>query len=132
MMMEPMLGWSESPLTWAFVAGTVLLALGGTIKICSIYDGVAVPVWLIFNWLFPVIGPLIVLIYVFLSGSSIVDHGISAMFLSGLLCFWISRFWILVNRGAVHDDPIVFALKDKHSASLLVGMALILVLEQVN
>ncbi len=78
------------------------------------------------------VAPLIVLIYVFLSGSSIVDHGISAMFLSGLLCFWISRFWILVNRGAVHDDPIVFALKDKHSASLLVGMALILVLEQVN
>lgn len=27
--------------------------------------------------------------------------------------FWISRIWFLTKRGAMHEDPIVFALKDK-------------------
>jgi 4-hydroxybenzoate polyprenyltransferase len=27
--------------------------------------------------------------------------------------FWISRIWFLTKRGAMHDDPVVFALKDK-------------------
>ena len=27
--------------------------------------------------------------------------------------FWISRIWFLTKRGAMHEDPVVFALKDK-------------------
>ena len=27
--------------------------------------------------------------------------------------FWISRIWLITKRGAMHEDPIVFALKDK-------------------
>ena len=27
--------------------------------------------------------------------------------------FWISRIWFLTKRGGMHDDPILFALKDK-------------------
>lgn len=27
--------------------------------------------------------------------------------------FWISRIWFLTKRGAMHEDPIVFALNDK-------------------
>lgn len=30
-----------------------------------------------------------------------------------LLLYWISRIWLLARRGFVHDDPLVFALKDK-------------------
>jgi len=30
-----------------------------------------------------------------------------------LLLYWISRVWLLTNRGLVNEDPIVFALKDK-------------------
>jgi 4-hydroxybenzoate polyprenyltransferase/phosphoserine phosphatase len=30
-----------------------------------------------------------------------------------LLLYWISRIWLLARRGLVHDDPIVFALRDK-------------------
>jgi len=37
-----------------------------------------------------------------------------------LFLYWISRVWILVNRGVLHDDPIVFAMKDK--VSYLVGI----------
>jgi 4-hydroxybenzoate polyprenyltransferase len=33
--------------------------------------------------------------------------------------YWISRVWLLAHRGYLHEDPVVFALKDK--ASYLVG-----------
>lgn len=39
--------------------------------------------------------------------------------LCGLMLFWISRVWILAHRGAMHDDPVIFAVTDR--ASLLVG-----------
>lgn len=29
-----------------------------------------------------------------------------------LLLFWLSRVWLLAHRGEMHDDPIVFALRD--------------------
>ena len=32
-----------------------------------------------------------------------------------LLLYWISRVWLLAHRGEMHDDPVVFALKDKSS-----------------
>ena len=37
-----------------------------------------------------------------------------------LLLFWVTRTWMLTHRGEMHDDPVVFALKDR--ASLLVGL----------
>lgn len=37
-----------------------------------------------------------------------------------LMVFWISWVWMQAHRGRMHDDPIVFAMKDK--ASLLVGL----------
>ncbi len=36
-----------------------------------------------------------------------------------LLLFWISRTWLLTHRGVMHDDPIVFAIKDR--VSLITG-----------
>ncbi|AUN94350.1 UbiA family prenyltransferase [Pseudazoarcus pumilus] len=37
-----------------------------------------------------------------------------------LLLFWITRVWMLAHRGAVHDDPVLFALRDR--SSLIVGV----------
>lgn len=37
-----------------------------------------------------------------------------------ILLFWISRIWLLTHRGQMHDDPIVFAIKDR--MSLIVGL----------
>ena len=42
-----------------------------------------------------------------------------------LLLFWISRVWLLAHRGQMHDDPIVFALRDK--VSRWTGAAFIIV-----
>lgn len=36
-----------------------------------------------------------------------------------VLLYWVSRAWLLAHRGQMHDDPIVFAVKDKQS--LVVG-----------
>ena len=37
-----------------------------------------------------------------------------------LLLFWVSRTWMLTHRGEMHDDPVVFAIKDK--VNLVVGL----------
>jgi 4-hydroxybenzoate polyprenyltransferase len=37
-----------------------------------------------------------------------------------LMLFWVSWVWMKAHRGEMHDDPIVFAIKDK--ASLLVAV----------
>ena len=37
-----------------------------------------------------------------------------------LLLFWISRIWVKTHRGEMHDDPVVFAARDK--VSLAVGI----------
>ena len=47
------------------------------------------------------------------------------------LLFWISRAWLIAHRGQMHDDPVVFALKDKVSWGVVVFMASVLVLARV-
>lgn len=32
-----------------------------------------------------------------------------------LLMFWLSRVWLIAHRGEMHDDPVVFAVKDRTS-----------------
>lgn len=32
-----------------------------------------------------------------------------------LILYWVSRIWVIGSRGQLHDDPIVFALKDRVS-----------------
>jgi 4-hydroxybenzoate polyprenyltransferase/phosphoserine phosphatase len=32
-----------------------------------------------------------------------------------ILLFWISRMWVLTHRGQMHDDPVLFAIKDPAS-----------------
>lgn len=36
-----------------------------------------------------------------------------------LLLLWISRIWLITHRGNMHDDPIVFAVRDR--VSLMIG-----------
>lgn len=44
-----------------------------------------------------------------------------------LLLYWINRVWVLAARGVLHDDPIVFALRDRASwAIALLAGALVL------
>jgi 4-hydroxybenzoate polyprenyltransferase len=43
-----------------------------------------------------------------------------------LLLYWISRMWMLAHRGELHEDPVLFALRDR--ASWIVGALIALVL----
>ncbi len=43
-----------------------------------------------------------------------------------LLMFWVSRVWLLAHRGQMHDDPVVFALKD--GVSYVIGALALVVL----
>jgi 4-hydroxybenzoate polyprenyltransferase len=47
----------------------------------------------------------------------------------GLLClillYWIGRVWIKAHRGKMHDDPVLFAVRDRISQYLVVIGALI-------
>ncbi len=42
-----------------------------------------------------------------------------------LLIYWQSRLLILANRGAIHDDPIVFSLNDRASRATAVALLLL-------
>jgi 4-hydroxybenzoate polyprenyltransferase/phosphoserine phosphatase len=35
-----------------------------------------------------------------------------------LVMYWISRVWLLAKRGALHDDPVVFAVTDRVSLAI--------------
>jgi hypothetical protein len=45
-----------------------------------------------------------------------------------ILLFWISRVWLKAQRGEMHDDPVVFALRDRLSQLIGICTAVILVL----
>ncbi len=48
-----------------------------------------------------------------------------------LLLFWLSRAWLITHRGEMHDDPIVFAIKDSVSWSVAALFAVVFVLAKV-
>jgi len=43
-----------------------------------------------------------------------------------LLLYWVVRIWLLANRGHVHEDPVLFAMRDK--ASYAVGALVVLLI----
>jgi 4-hydroxybenzoate polyprenyltransferase len=44
-----------------------------------------------------------------------------------LLLYWIAYMWSMARRGRMHDDPVVFALRDRRSQllSVLIAVALL-------
>lgn len=45
-----------------------------------------------------------------------------------LLLYWVSRLWLKTHRGEVHDDPVVFALRDRVSLGIGAITAVVVVL----
>ncbi len=41
-----------------------------------------------------------------------------------LFLYWMTRIWLKAHRGELHDDPVVFAAKDKISRLVLLGCGL--------
>lgn len=57
--------------------------------------------------------------------SSLYSHPQIIWLACPLLLFWVTRIWMLTHRGQMHDDPVVFAIRDR--VSLMVGTLFCLV-----
>ena len=49
-------------------------------------------------------------------------------FVAVLLVYWFGRLWIKTSRGEMHDDPIVFALRDRGSRITVLAMGAVFAL----
>ncbi|WP_419174307.1 UbiA family prenyltransferase [Desulfosediminicola sp.] len=43
-----------------------------------------------------------------------------------LLLYWLCYIWLVAHRGKMHDDPMIFALRDRTSRIILLLMAIIM------
>lgn len=55
-------------------------------------------------------------------------HPTVIWFVCPLLLYWISRLWIAVGRGQMHDDPLIFAIRDRMSLVTIVAMLMVVLL----
>lgn len=49
-------------------------------------------------------------------------------FLCPLLLYWISYVWLIAHRGEMHDDPLVFTMRDKVTRIVMVLAVIVFVL----
>ncbi len=42
------------------------------------------------------------------------------------LVYWLARLWIKTSRGEMHDDPLVYAIKDRGSRVTMFGMVVVM------
>jgi len=83
------------------------------------------------NWGFTLLAVLVMALYV----NSDVAQGMYAhprvlWLLCPLLLYWITRVWIKTSRGQMHDDPVIFALRDRPSLGVA-ALAVVLILAAV-
>jgi hypothetical protein len=43
------------------------------------------------------------------------------------LIYWLSRLWLKTARGEMHDDPVIYAIKDDGSRVVISVMAAIMI-----
>jgi 4-hydroxybenzoate polyprenyltransferase len=72
-------------------------------------------------------GYLAVLVLAFYINSDTVTENYARPEALWLLCpmmlYWISRMWLLTRRGEMHDDPVVFTIRDRRTHYLAVAAA---------
>ena len=83
----------------------------------------------LFRTVGPVSGYISVLVFALYINSPEVavlyTHPQYLWFLGPLLLFWITRIWLLAERGEMDQDPVVFAIRDR--ASYIVGLLALLI-----
>jgi 4-hydroxybenzoate polyprenyltransferase/phosphoserine phosphatase len=70
----------------------------------------------------------IVIFALYINGRDVValyHHPNRMWLITPLLILWISRVWLLASRGLLDEDPVVFALSDRMSLLLGLGVAAI-------
>lgn len=61
---------------------------------------------------------------------SLYAHPDGLWIMPGAVFLWVGRIWLLAHRGAMDDDPVVFALRDRVSLYLgaIIGLAFVVAL----
>jgi 4-hydroxybenzoate polyprenyltransferase len=70
----------------------------------------------------------IVIFALYINGHDVValyHHPTRMWLITPLLILWISRVWLLASRGLLDEDPVVFALSDRMSLLLCLGVAVV-------
>ncbi len=44
------------------------------------------------------------------------------------LIYWLARLWVKTSRGEMHDDPVIYAIKDRGSRAVVFGMIIVMVI----
>jgi len=69
---------------------------------------------------------VVIALYINSADSMALYHRHKTMWLiCPLMLFWISRVWMLTARGKMHDDPVVFAMRDRTSLVVVALLGLI-------
>ena len=61
---------------------------------------------------------LVLAFYINVGANELYRYPQALWLLCPLLLYWICRVWLKAHRGELHDDPIVFALKDRPSLAV--------------
>lgn len=56
------------------------------------------------------------------------EHREVLALLCPLILYWISRVWLKAGRGEMHDDPLVFTVKDRGSRYVIVASVMVVFL----
>src|ERR1700742_768634 len=70
----------------------------------------------------------IVIFALYINGHDVValyHHPNRMWLITPLLILWVSRVWLLASRGVLDEDPVVFALSDR--MSLLLGLGVVII-----
>ncbi len=70
----------------------------------------------------------IVVFSLYINGSAVTQlyrHPARMWLITPLLILWISHVWLLAGRGELDEDPVIFALTDKMSLLIGLGVALL-------
>jgi 4-hydroxybenzoate polyprenyltransferase len=68
---------------------------------------------------------LVLALYVSETGGGVFGRHELIWLVCVLLLYWISYMWLMAHRARMHDDPLVFALRDRVSRVLIALMAVI-------
>jgi len=70
-----------------------------------------------------VVSVLVMILYVSSPDVSMLyAYPLLLLLLAPLFLYWVGRMWLLASRGQMHEDPVLFALRDK--TSYAVGVAI--------
>ena len=72
---------------------------------------------------------LVLVLYISSDSAQLLYGHLNAIWLvCPALLYWLCYLWLTAHRGGMHDDPMIFALKDRVSRYILLSMSIIMLL----